>query len=354
MNEKDTQPINLIILYKNTSKAFKYLLSQYLTILIISVVFGLIGITYAWLKKPAFVAELVFSAETGSDNVLSGYSGLAAQFGFDLGGGSGGAFEGDNLMELLRSWRIIKATLLSEAPGAGGDKLMIDKYIENHEIDKYWFKDSVLKKIKFEKSLLNEDRARDSVLKAVYKKIILDQLDISKKDKKLNYITVKVKDVNEEFSRRFVTILIDNASRYYVEYKSKKARKNYELVSRLTDSVKALVYGNITSYAVSNDLNVNPIRQVVRANTQRIQLNTQANSALYTELLKQLGISQITLLKETPLIQIIDEPSLPLKKEKPGRLLTGIVFSIIGAILTVLYLLFSRWIRTNITRNSDN
>jgi hypothetical protein len=191
-------------------------------------------------------------------------------------------------------------------------------------------------------------------LKAVYKKIILDQLDISKKDKKLNYITVKVKDVNEEFSRRFVTILIDNASRYYVEYKSKKARKNYELVSRLTDSVKALVYGNITSYAVSNDLNVNPIRQVVRANTQRIQLNTQANSALYTELLKQLGISQITLLKETPLIQIIDEPSLPLKKEKPGRLLTGIVFSIIGAILTVLYLLFSRWIRTNITRNSDN
>jgi hypothetical protein len=160
-----------------------------------------------------------------------------------------------------------------------------------------------------------------------------------------------MKDENEVFAKDFVEILVNNASKYYIEYKSRKASKNYQLINRLTDSVRGMLYGNIESYATTNDLNVNPLRQIVRTGSQRIQVNAQANTALYTELLKQLGVSQITLQKETPLVQIIDQPVLPLKKEKKGKLLTGIIFSILGTFLVTTYLLLSRWVKSTMNTN---
>jgi LPS O-antigen subunit length determinant protein (WzzB/FepE family) len=184
-------------------------------------------------------------------------------------------------------------------------------------------------------------------MKEIYKAITSQQLSIDKVDKKLNFIIVRMKDLNEQFSKEFVETLVDNATRYYVNYKSGKARKNYQLVSRLTDSVKGLLYGNIESYAATSDLNVNPLRQIVRTGGQKIQVNAQANTALYTELLKQLGLAQITLQRETPLVQVIDNPVLPLKNEKKSRLMTGILFAFIGFLITSGLLLLLRWIKSS-------
>lgn len=319
--------------------------------MLFALVGGICGITYAWLKPPKYTADLIFSSENSSDNLLGGYAGLAAQFGLDLGGSSGSAFQGDNLMELLRSQTILEQTLLSDAPDFGKNKLMIDAYLDNHKLNKTWSKDTVLSKIHFEQHPAVPNRARDSVLKAVTKAIVDYQLTIDKKDKKLSYIVVSMKDVNELFARQFVEQLVKIASDYFIDYKSQKARKNLELVSRLTDSVKGLLYGNIENYASSSDLNVNPLRQVLRTGGQKIQVNAQANTALYTELLKQLGLAQLAVQKETPLIQIIDRPILPLKKEKPGRLLTGIIFAFLGGLFTAVFLLLKRWLNQEFASN---
>jgi uncharacterized protein involved in exopolysaccharide biosynthesis len=45
----------------------------------------------------------------------------------------------------------------------------------------------------------------------------------------------------------------------------------------------------------------------------------QANTAILTELVKQSELAKVTLRKETPLIQIIDRPILPLAKERFGK-----------------------------------
>lgn len=59
-------------------------------------------------------------------------------------------------------------------------------------------------------------------------------------------------------------------------------------------------------------------------------------------------MSQITLQKETPLIQIIDEPVLPLKKEKLGRLKTGVISSFLGVFFVSVFLLVRRRINGEI------
>lgn len=70
----------------------------------------------------------------------------------------------------------------------------------------------------------------------------------------------------------------------------------------------------------------------------------QANTAILTELVKQAELANVTLRKETPLIQVIDRPILPLPKEQLGKakriLLGGIVagfFTVLGLIIRKIF-----------------
>ena len=109
----------IVDLITTIRKTIKFLFSKWLIIFLISFLAGVCGILYAWLKEPKYTAELVFSSEASGDNNLGGYAGIAAQFGFDLGGSGGGAFQGDNLIELLKSQTLLEQTLLSDAPNFG-------------------------------------------------------------------------------------------------------------------------------------------------------------------------------------------------------------------------------------------
>ena len=55
----------------------------------------------------------------------------------------------------------------------------------------------------------------------------------------------------------------------------------------------------------------------------------------------QLELSKVTLRKETPLIQVIDRPILPLEKDKVSKLKSLILGGFLAGFLTVLYLVFS-------------
>ncbi len=66
----------------------------------------------------------------------------------------------------------------------------------------------------------------------------------------------------------------------------------------------------------------------------------QANSAILTNLVVQLELAKINLRKETPLIQEIDHPTLPLEKEKLSKLNYMILGGFLGGFLSVIFLIF--------------
>jgi uncharacterized protein involved in exopolysaccharide biosynthesis len=53
-------------------------------------------------------------------------------------------------------------------------------------------------------------------------------------------------------------------------------------------------------------------------------------------------MSKVSLRKETPLVQLIDRPILPLQKEKLGRIKSFVLGGFLAGFLTVLYLVFGR------------
>ena len=88
----------------------------------------------------------------------------------------------------------------------------------------------------------------------------------------------------------------------------------------------------------------NPAMNVRRAPSARRQVDVQANTAILTELVKQTELAKVTLRKETPLIQVIDLPILPLNVEKFGKTkgiaMGGVLFSFLAIVILILKRIF--------------
>ncbi|NDP22409.1 MAG: lipopolysaccharide biosynthesis protein, partial [Paludibacter sp.] len=138
--------------------------------------------------------------------------------------------------------------------------------------------------------------------------------------------------------------LVKKVSDFYIETKSKKSRENMDVLERQTDSIRRELNGAITGVAVANDntFNLNPALNVRRAPSARRQVDVQANTAILTELVKQTELAKVTLRKEMPLIQVIDAPILPLKKEKFGKAKGILMGGILAGFLMILVMVVRR------------
>jgi hypothetical protein len=187
-------------------------------------------------------------------------------------------------------------------------------------------------------------RVHDSVLGVMYDELSKTSLSVAQKDKKIAIINIDVNDKNEQFAKQFCENLAKTVSDFYVTTKSKKAKLNMDILVRQTDSIRGELNGAITGVAIANDntFNLNPALNVRRAPSARRQVDVQANTAILTELVKQTELAKVTLRKETPLIQVIDRPILPLKKEKFGKAKGLVMGGLLAGFLSVLFLIGRR------------
>ena len=65
-------------------------------------------------------------------------------------------------------------------------------------------------------------------------------------------------------------------------------------------------------------------------------------NTMYLEIIKNLEISKMTLLNQTPIIQIIDKPILPLEEDKISKTLAGILGGFLGGFLLVCFFVFRK------------
>ena len=315
---------------------YRYLLTKWLTIVIVTLIMGVLGIFYSTTQLPIYTAEIIFVSDAESSSKLGGYASIAAQFGLDIGGNSN-AFQGDNLLELFKSKDLIKKTLLSKIKINTKSVLLLEFYVNNWELSKKWANNPYLSSINLNGDWSVPERKRDSILGVVVKQILKNGLNINFVNKDVSIISSKMFDINEVFAKSFIEILTQKTVDFYVDYKSDKSKQNVDILQKQTDSIKALLSGNIESVAIANDVNINPIKQKARTSVQRKQIDLQASSAMYIELLKNLELSKINLRKETPLIKIIDFPTYPLDVVKTGRIKGFIIFAFLGFFIVSLF-----------------
>jgi uncharacterized protein involved in exopolysaccharide biosynthesis len=312
--------ITLKELLHKTGEWFRYLRSKWLIIGSVSILGAALGFWYATTQKPTYTASLSFALEEEGAGA-SAAMGLASQLGLDIGGAtSGGAFKGANVLEIFKSRLMIQKALL-EPVANNSKKSLAELYIDANEWRKAWKEKKNLKNIQFPVRAIDLSRTQDSVLGLIHEKLMKQELTVGQKDKKNSVIFVELATKSEEFSKNFTETLAVIVSDFYIETKSKKAKNNLSILQHQRDSIRAALNGSLTGVAVSNDqvFGLNPALNVRRVPGIKKEVDVQANTAILTELVKQTELARINLRKETPLIQVIDKPILPLKKEKFGK-----------------------------------
>ncbi len=319
---------------------YAYLLSKLSIILIASIIGGFIGLTYAWLKKPIYTAECTFVLEDGDKGGLGQYSGLASMVGIDLGGSQGsGLFQGDNIIQLYKSRLIIKKTLLSEAMFGVKKQRLVNRYVEFNKLKL----DNVTEgDLNFSTPFLSIKQ--DSIIIFLTKQIITNALYIEKIDKKLNIINVGFNSEDELFAKEFTERIVQNVNDFYTDTKTRKSNQNVSILQKQADSVRSVLNRSLGGSASAADANpnANAALQILRVPQQRRQIDVQASSAIYAEIVKNLELAKISLRKETPLIQIIDSPLLPLDRTNVNMFFSIFLGGLIGGIIGIVYLTLTR------------
>ena len=349
--EPKNEEISLKLLILDIQRYLRYIFSKALIIIVFGILGAALGFFYAKYKVPVFVASTTFVLEEGNSSMgLGSLGGLASMVGVDVGGG-GGLFQGDNILELYKSRKMVEASLLSNVILEGSKMTLIDRYIDINGLKDKWKEEgNNLINIRFNDQKSREligSRKIDSLLGSVVSTINRDYLRVSKPDKKLSIVKVEVRSKDEFFAKAFNDKIVENVNDFYIQTKTKRSLENITILQQKTDSVRSVMNGDINKSVAISDAtpNQNPTRQIQRvAPTQRSQFSAETNKAILGELVKNLELSKISLSKETPLIQVIDQPIFPLEKQAfgtiKGILIGGFLFGFLCVVSLIVRKVF--------------
>jgi hypothetical protein len=346
--QSNAEEISLKELIQKVKSVWKFLVSQWLKILIAGILGGTFGLGYAFFKPVKYSSRLTFVVEDAKSSV-GGLASLAGQFGFDLGGaGGGGIFSGDNVLLFLKSEGLIRETLLTPYD-ASGRITLVDRYIEARELKEEWLNDKKIGPISFYQYLSGVmPRKEDSLLQEIVSDIIESDLTVAKPDKKASFIEVRVSTRDELFSKLFIERLVKIATDHYVDSKTKTKAVNVAKLQLRADSLSALLNNKTYASAFSQQtlVDANPALRTAPIASEISTREKTMTATIFAEVVKNLEISKTILSQETPVIQLVDQSTLPLQIEKVSKLNSLLIGGVLTIFLVVFFLLSQRWIRS--------
>lgn len=305
--------VSLSTLNKGVQKIWKVALKKIGMLLVLSLLGGAIGYLIGHLSVPTYNARMKFIVqEEDKSSPLSSYTGIASQLGISMPDGGSDLFKSENIIELMKSNLIIDQTLFTEVEVNDQKILLGNLYLKINKVTALRPDHSVFT---FQKDR-HPERFEDSMLAKIEVDLVRKDLQQAKVDNNVTIRYATFSSKNEAFSKLFLENLMRNVGKYYISTKTEQASNNVRALQKQTDSVKRILFEAMGRSAESADytLNMNPARQVGQVPLQKNKIDLQIQTSTYLELVKNLDAAKLTLLKETPLFQIIDPPRYPLEK----------------------------------------
>jgi hypothetical protein len=331
-----------------------YILSKWIIILIVAMVFGIVGYVYTSSKEPTYVAEITFAMDEGAgQSARSDFAQLSEQLGMGQVLEAGGVFSSTtNIIELMKSRLLIEKTLRSTVSIYGRSLLFADFFLDSLNYREKWIGDTSGHKLNLRavKKSPQDSLFENAIIRNIYQILTTQDIKIESKGKGTSIISVTCITENELFSKYFLEALIDKVISFYIDNKTQRAKLDVAFLQHRTDSIKNIFTGSLYGKAAFTDANINPVRQVGTVSGERQLADIQIQKTTYTDLFRSLEVAKTTLMKETPLIQYIDLPILPLKMNSPGPLKIAILLFIVGCFLTSVWLLLFKIYRHFIPR----
>lgn len=332
------------------AKEFIKIVKSKLLLLILLVIISVaLGLLFYFIQPAKYVGKTSFVLQEKT-NSLSSFAGIASQLGIDVPGAStsGSLFAGENILEILKSEKIVNEALLSSISLGGKEQTLVDYYLDCSKLRKKWAnsKDKEIANVSFPSGLKqnNLSKTQDSVLQIVHNRLIKNnELAIERTDKKTTVIDVNVSSKSSTFSKFFGQRLIEFATVFYIEVKTGTLKKNVQKLEKRTDSILFLLNGKTYQSSDSKVIDVNPGLSKALVPNEMASRDKTILLTLYAEVIKNLEILRISLAQETPVIQLLDIPGQTIFDNK-ASLLKSILMSV-----TIGMMFFNLWIILIIT-----
>ena len=308
---------------------------------------GVLGFVYYFITSPKYQATATFIVEEKSSG--SGLAGMAGQLGFDISsltGGNAGLFDGDNILEIIKSRNIIESVLLSkvEIADSANNKTLADLYYETSGLkNKLEGKSNDLANLNFSniKNGVGHTILQDSVLYMMIEKINKDNLNVQRTNKKGSIISISTNSTNPQFSKLFSERLLNETSEMYIKIKVGNLSSNINRLQNKADSLQSLL--NRTSYqsAALNTFDANEAYKSSAVPEEMSQRDKLVLNTLYAEVVKNVEILRISLINQKPIIQVLDLPKFPLVNQQKSFLIIELLGLLAGLVIGLLYLLLA-------------
>lgn len=319
---------------------FKYLIRLWWLFIIIGAIAGLLGIWYASNQKITYRSHLTFALDEGNGNGIGNFLNLASQLGFSVNDAKD-IFAGDNIIEIIKSRRMIEETLLSVDTFDNKTYTLIEYFLDINDRRK---NNKILENIHFP---VGEDKStftykQDSVLYKTYLEFSDNYIIAQRPDRKLSLFEINVASVDEKFTKDFTDRLVAATDNYYVQIRTKKAKETLDILEGRVSSMKENLNSSISKKSEVQDVNVNPAFSSAQVPVLKQQTNIQVYSAAYAEMFKNLELARFNYLNEIPLMQIIDKADYPMEKIKFGKLKGALLFAFFAELLLLGFVFLRR------------
>lgn len=328
---------NTVPALRNTQLFFNFIFRNWLLFLIIGISAGIAGILYSTYQKPQYKSHLTFALDDNDNtNGIGNFLNLASQFGINISGGSN-LFSGDNILNILKSRRMIEKVFLSVDTFDNQPVTLIEQYLKisgqrksNKKIQNIHFP------VGLKRASLNYQQ--DSLLYKCYLDFSEKNIIADRQDRKLSIYEVNIISPDEKFTKDFTDRLVAETNSFYTEIRTKKAKETLDVLQARMDAMKTNLNASIQNKAAIQDVNINPAFTGAEVPVQKQQTNIQVYGAAYAEMFKNLEVARFQYLNEIPLMQIIDHANYPMEKIKSGKLKTAVLFAVLAELLALLCL----------------
>lgn len=347
----NSDEISLKELILKTKEWVNIILKKWKIIGVVGFIGGICGFYYANSQKATYTAKITFVLEEGKGSAagLGGLASLAGQFGVDVGSSSGGGLlSGDNILLYFKSPSLAREVLLSSYDSISNASIA-DVYAKEYELSRRWRENSKIGNVHFPvfKSNVRYSRLQDSLLQTIINRIVKSQFEVARTDKKAGFIDVSSTMQNELLAKIYCERIVQKVVERYINIKTQRQTATVQKLQLRVDSIASLLRQKTVSSATlqnsSSTMDINPLYRTGTSVAVESTLRDKTLlSTIFASVTQNLEVAKFTLSQETPVIQIVDAPILPLKKEKMSRLKTALLGSFLFAFIVIFGFVLKR------------
>ena len=316
----ESNPKQPIVRYKEENLKLTDILitlaEQIKVILLIPFIFCFLQFTYVqFVEEPIYVSwASILLPDNNSTNNMSGLAGIANQFGVN--------------MQNTQATDLSSPILLP--------KLLYSRTFAEKILDKSFYTDKFRKKLPLLSILTHGDEAPSAGKDTLISQAMAEFASLVSFDQEDTFSILKVESGEAVFSRDLALAVLNELESLNRFYKSQNVREKTKFIEQRISSVKNDLHDSENKLKIFREQNRQINSPALRLDEEQITRETEIQKGIFLTLKQQLELSKIEEVQEASIMQILDEPQIPLvpkSKKLKIRIFTALGIGLLMGIL---------------------